>query len=147
MNLDPYSPASVVHNYWTGSVAGDGVDMEDVEQFLGIDKEVWRVLHIEISIDGGQHTIEPYAIDVEINDADLVEAVEAGNPIKLTRLPAIEYFPHEHSDTNPPAPLSIPIISATEFLGYGFKRLHLKMTSTDVPKGATFEFDDLPDQD
>ena len=147
MNIEPYSPASVQRDEWTGSFAADEVDMDQWDQFLGFDSEVWRLLHIGITIHGGSQTIESYAVSANTTYLDLESTVSAGNAIQLTRLTSIEYEPNDHSDTNPPPPMSLPVISATEFLGHGFKRLELKMTSRHIPEGARFEFVDLSDQE
>lgn len=147
MNINPYAPAAVQYDDWRGSLAGDGVDMVQVEQFLGVDRNVWRLLHIDITIYGGSQTIEPYAISAMTSYVDLEDIVDSGNAIQLTRLGSIEYHPPGHADTNPPPPLSQPVISATEFLGYGFKRLAIKMTSRHIPEGARFEYVDVPDQE
>lgn len=145
MEIDLYSPASVQYGDWSGSFSGDEVDMVQVEQFLGIDRDVWRLLHISLTIYGGHQTIEPYAIRASTTYLDLESTVSAGNAIQLTRLNSLKFEPSEHFDTNPPPPLSIPVISATEFLGYGFKRLELKITSRNIPEGARFEYVDLPE--
>lgn len=147
MNIEPYTPASVQYGDWRGTFSADEVDMRRVEEFLGVDRELWRLLHIGITMSGGSQTIESYAVSVNTSYEDLQTTVGAGRPIQLTRLGSIEYEPHDHSDTNPPPPLSQPVLSATEFLGYGFKRLELKMTSRLIPEGATFEYIDLLDRD
>jgi hypothetical protein len=134
MEIDLYSPASVQYGDWSGSFSGDEVDMVRVEQFLGIDRDVWRLLHIGLTIYGGRQTIEPYAISANTTYLDLESTVSSGNAIQLTRLNSLEYEPFEHFDTNPPPPMSIPVLSATEFLGYGFKRLELKNNITQYPR-------------
>ena len=146
MNIEPYTPASVQYSDWQGTFAADEVDMCRVEEFLGVDREVWRLLHIGITIYGGSQTIESYAVSANTSYEDLQTTVRAGHPIQLTRLGSIEYESCDHSDTNPPPPMSQPVMSATEFLGYGFKRLELKMTSHHIPEGAKFEYIDLPDK-
>lgn len=148
MILEPYKPASVQYNDWKGSIAGDEVDLRPMELFLGIDREIWRLLHIEIGVFGGTQSVEPYVIPAEMTYADLESQVSRGRPIELTRLQTIEFEPSEVWDTNPPRPLAMPVISAMELLGFGFKRLVIKLTSRNIPQGATFEFVDLAeDQD
>ena len=143
MEIDLYSPASIQYGDWTGSFAGDEVDMVNIEKFLGVDRKVWRLLHVDITIYGGNQTVEPYVVSADTTYLELESTVNGGNAILLTRLASLEYEPAGHSDTNPPRPPSLPVSSATEFLGFGFKRLHLKMTSRNIPAGARFEYSDL----
>lgn len=144
MNIDPYAPANVQYGDWLGSIAGDEADMLAVEEFLGVDRNVWRLIHINITMSGGTQWIAPYVISAATTYADLEATVESDEAIQLTLLESIEYHPRNHSDTNPPRPSTLPIVSATDFLGYGFKRLVIKLTTRSIPAGARFEFVELP---
>ena len=139
MDMDPYDPASVQYDDWTGSIAGDEADMQDWEELLGIDKDRWRLLHLKITLSGGSQWIEPYVVSAETSYKDLRRIVESGNPILLTRLDGIEYHLPDHFDTNPPHPSTMPVLSATDFLGHAFKRLQIRLTFRHIPPGATFE--------
>jgi hypothetical protein len=50
-------------------------------------------------------------------------------------------------DTNPPPPLSMPVVSATEFLGHVFKRLQIRVITRSLPPGARLIGEYLDDGD
>jgi hypothetical protein len=129
-------PAAVQYDAWTGTVAGDDVDMHDVCDFLGIDRKVHRVLAIDVHISEGHQTLTAYGVPADHGMAKLEAIVAGGEPIRCQVLAEIEYDPAEDGDTNPPPPLSLPVMSATEFLGHGFKRLHLRLVTRSLPPGA-----------
>jgi hypothetical protein len=138
--MRPYEPASMQYDDWTGTVAGDDVDIRKFEDLLGVDKTKWRILHIEILILGGHQSIEAYGVSRETTYSDLEEIVASGRTIILTLVKHIHFDPSLVADTNPPAPLALPVVSATEFIGYGFKRFQMKLVSRNIPKRAEFEF-------
>lgn len=136
---NPYEPANVQYDDWTGTVAGDRVEFNRFEQLLGIDSDKWRVLVIEIISGGGHQTLIAYGVSNVSGFSDLQEIVDSGRTIVLTSIKTLDYRISGHVDTNPPAPPVMPVESATDFLAYGFKRFHLKLVSKSVPKGAKFE--------
>jgi len=138
--MRPYEPASMQYDDWTGTVAGDDVDMRKFEDLLGVDKTKWRILHVEVLIFGGHQSIEAYGVSRETTYVDLEEIVSSSRTIILTLVKHIDFDPSVVADTNPPAPLGFPVVSATEFIGYGFKRFQMKLVSKNIPKGAEFEF-------
>ena len=139
MDINPYDRASVQYDDWTGSIAGDEADMQHWEKYLGIDEDRWRLLHLIIAFSGGSQWITPYVVSAQTSYEDLQRMVDSDNPIRLTRLEGIEYHYPGEFDTNPPRPSTIPVVSATDFLGHAFKRLEIKLTFRHIPEGATFE--------
>ena len=147
MTIRPFEPASVQYDSWTGSIAGDAMDMGSWEELLGVDRARWRLLHLDITMWGGGQWIDPYAVIANTTYNDLQQMVDSGDPILLTHLDGIEYEYPDRSDTNPPRPATVPVVSATDFFTHAFKRLHIKLTSRHIPNGATFERVELSDQD
>lgn len=142
---NPYEPASVQYNDWTGTVAGDDVDFRSFEELLGIDSEKWRVLAIEIISGGGHQTLLAFGVSNVSGFTDLQRMVDEGRSIVLTCIKTLDYSVEGHADTNPPAPPALPVSSATDFIAYGFKRFHMKLISRNVPRGARFETTDYID--
>jgi hypothetical protein len=147
MEIKPFEPASVQYDDWTGSIAGDAVDMGNWEELLGVDRTRWRLLHLKIIMSGFGQSIDPYAVSFDTTYADLQRMVDSGEPIVLTHLAGLEYDYPDHSDTNPPRPATLPVLSATDFIAHAFKRLEVKLTSRHIPSGATFEEVELSEQD
>jgi len=147
MEIDPYQTASVQYNDWMGTVAGDQSDTQDWEELLGIDTERWRLLHVTIYFSGGSQWIEPYVISADTSYDDLQGIVNSGQPIVLTHLEGIEYHFPDHSDTNPPRPRVLPIVSAAEFISHAFKRFEIKLVYRHIPPEATFEVVDISDSE
>ena len=129
MEIDPYQTASVQYNDWMGTVAGDQSDTQDWEELLG---SQW---------------IEPYVISADTSYDDLQGIVNSGQPIVLTHLEGIEYHFPDHSDTNPPRPRVLPIVSAAEFISHAFKRFEIKLVYRHIPPEATFEVVDISDSE
>jgi len=130
---DLLEPASVQYGDWKGTVAGDDVDMRDVCEFFGIDPSEHRVLAVDVTIYGGNQVLTAYGVAADQGWDELAAITERGERIQCRVLKAIEFEPAEDFDTNPPPPLSVPVVSATEYLGYGFKRLHIRLTTRDLP--------------
>jgi hypothetical protein len=143
--INPYDPASVQYNDWSGTVAGDDVDMRSFEQLLGIDREKWRILFVEITMGGGHQTLVAFGVSAQTTYADLEAIVQQGRSIVLTTLKTFDSQINGHADTNPPAPPVIPVEKATDFIAYGFKRFHMKLISRSIPEGARFENTDFID--
>lgn len=61
---------------------------------------------------------------------------DRAEPIRCQVLAEIEFDPASAFDTNPPPPLSLPVVSATEFLGHAFKRLQIRLITRSLPPGA-----------
>jgi hypothetical protein len=128
--------AAVQYGDWEGTVAGDNVDMHNVCEFLGIDRDRYRVLAIDISIYGGHQQLTAYGVPAE-QGWDALEAItNRGEPIRCGVLAEIEFSPADHADTNPPPPLSLPVLSPAEFLGHGFKRLQIRLITRTLPPGS-----------
>ena len=136
MSDDLNQPAGVQYDDWVGEVAGDTVDTVQLETFLGVDRDAWRLLLVDVTVYGGHQTIVGYVIPAGTTYRDLEAIVAAGNPIDVHPTDPVEYRPAEHFDTNPPAPLSFPVVGAGELIGHGFKRLHIRLRNRHVPPGA-----------
>lgn len=147
MEIDPYEPAAVQYNDWKGTVAGDEADMSSWEEYLGIDREIWRLLYLTIHIYGGHQSITPYVVSAETSYNDLENMVNSDQPIVLARLAGIDYDYPNHSDFNPPRPASFPITTATDFLIHAFKRLEIKFVYRHIPVGAIFDLVEISDID
>ncbi len=133
---DLLEPASVQYGDWKGTVSGDDVDMHDVSEFLGIDRNKHRVLAIDVSIYGGRQHLIAYGVPA-YQGWDKLESIAArGEPIRCRVLAQIESDPADHFDTNPPEPLSLPVVSPTEFLSHGFKRVHIRLITRSLPPGS-----------
>ena len=135
MSDDFNKPASVQYGDWTGTVAADEVDGVDLEKFLGVDTKRWRLLLVDLIVYGGRQHVEGYGVPANMTYDDLAQRVAAGEPLVLDLVGEVEFDP-QHADTNPPAPLSFPVVSAGEFVGHGFKRLHIRFVSRNIPPGA-----------
>lgn len=120
-------PAGVQYDEWSGTFSADEVDRKSLEGFLGVDEATWRLVEIDIYIDGGSQSITAYAVPRELGTYEELEAAISAGQIGVTRVADWSEDPSEHSDTNPPPPLILPITWATELLARGFKRLHLRM--------------------
>jgi hypothetical protein len=140
-------PASVQYNDWRGTVAADGVDMRDVAEFLAIDREQYRVLAVDVSIYGGHQHLTAWGVPADQGWDALQAIVDSGEPIRCRALAEIEYDPAHNFDTNPPPPLSTPVVSATEFLGHGFKRLQIRLVDRSLPPGARLVGEHLEEGD
>lgn len=133
---------------WKGTASGDNVDMRDVSEFLGIDRDKHRVLAIDVHISGGYQTLTAYGVPGDQGYKELEAINERGEPIRCRVLAEIEYDPSAaHFDTNPPPPLSLPVMSATEFLGHGFKRLQIRFVSRNLPPGCRLIAEHLQEGD
>lgn len=143
--MNPYESASVQYNDWEGTVAGDDVDFRSFEQLLDIDREKWRVLVVDVTLGGGHQTLVAYGVAGSTSYNDLEDIIEDGRTIVLTTLKTYNYSPKGHVDTNPPAPATIPVEKATDFIAYGFKRFHMRLVSRNIPAGARFENMDFID--
>lgn len=139
--------ASVQYDDWTGTIAGDDVDMGNVCEFLGIDRSANRVLALDITIYGGSQRLTAYGVSADCGWDELERITSRGEPIRCRVLKEIESDPAEHFDTNPPPPLSVPVVSATEYLGYGFKRLHVRLITRSLPPGSRLVCEHLEEGD
>jgi hypothetical protein len=74
--------------------------------------------------------------------ADLVAQVERRESIRVMAVGRIDYELETHADTNPPRPMTTPVVSATELFGYGFKRLQVRLLTRSFPPGAKVVTDD-----
>lgn len=133
---DLLEDASVQYGDWKGTVAGDDADMISVGEFFGIDQSERRLLAIDVNIYGGRQRLTAYGVSADQGWAELEAITNRGEPIRCSVLTEIEADPAEHSDSNPPPPLSLPIVSATEYLGSGFKRLHIRLITRNLPPGS-----------
>jgi hypothetical protein len=140
-------PASVQYDDWTGTVAGDGVDMHDVSEFLGINRDEDRVLAIDVSIYGRHQHLTAWGVSGDTGWDALQATTGRGEPIRCRVLAEIEWDPANNYDTNPPPPLSLPVVSTTEFLGHGFKRLQIRLTTRHLPPGARLVGEHLEEGD
>lgn len=131
--------ASVQYNDWYGEIAADEVDGQELESFLGIDRSKWRLLVVDIMVYGGVQEVRGFGVPASQTGTDLEDRVRTNSPIIVHLVGDIDYNSHR-TDTNPPIPLSKPVISAGELIGHGFKRLHLRLRTQHVPKGAVIEF-------
>lgn len=132
---------------WTGTVAGDNVDMHSVCEFLGIDRDKHRVLALDISIYGGHQHLTAYGVPAEQGWGALQAITALGEPIRCTALAEIEFSPADHADTNPPPPLSLPVLSPSEFLGHGFKRLQIRLITRTLPPDSRLICEHLQEGD
>ena len=130
--------AHVQYDDYTGTIAGDERDLDGVEKLLGIDRDIWRLLAIDISISGGSQYLTPYVIPSSTTYADLEDLTAEARPILLTELPSIEKHIRDHIDTNPPRVNDDRIVEPLEFLLFGFKRLQIRLVSRHIPEGALF---------
>lgn len=144
---DLLETASVQYDDWTGTVAGDGVDMHDVSEFLGINRAEDRVLAIDVSIYGGHQHLTAWGVSGDKGWDALQAITDRGEAIRCRVLAEIEFDPATNFDTNPPPPLSLPVMSATEFLGHGFKRLQIRLVTRSLPPGARLVGEHLEDGD
>jgi hypothetical protein len=133
---DLLESASVQYGDWRGTVAGDNVDMRNVGEFLGIDRSKHRVLAIDVTIYGGSQDLIAYGVSADQGWDELQATTDRGEPIRCRVVKRIERNPAEHFDTNPPPPLSLPVVSATEYLAHGFKRLHIRLITRSLPPGS-----------
>ena len=140
-------PASVQYGDWTGTVAGDNVDSRLATEFFGIDQKQYRLLAIEIGIFGGRQTLKAFGVDAQTRYEDLEALAARGEPIRARLLKTIEFDPAANFDTNPPPPLAMPVVSATEYLGFGFKRLSLRLVTRYLPSGANLLVEYLEEDD
>lgn len=129
MSEDLREPAGVQYNEWVGTFAADGVDMRDLEEFIGVDGAKWSLIVVDIHIYGGSQTIIGYAIPaLDRAYKELEKQIVERGRIEVTRVAEIRFRPEAgHWDTNPPRPLSTPILGVGELLTYGFKRLQLRL--------------------
>lgn len=144
---DLQDPAGVQYDAWTGTVAGDDVDMKDVAEFLGINRNQNRVLAIDVSIYGGHQHLTAWGVSGDTGWDALQAITDRGESIRCRVLAEIEWDPENNYDTNPPPPLSLPVVSATEFLGHGFKRLQIKLITRSLPAGARLVGEHLEEGD
>lgn len=143
MSIDLTEPASVQYSEWRGTFAADDVDMGHLEDFFGIDRKVWRIIVVDITIYGGTQEAIAYGVPNQIGYAEIEALHAAGSPLPMKIIGTIDYDPDtDRDDTNPPRPLSMPAISATELLGHAFKRLQLRFTTAHLPNGIQFEVDE-----
>lgn len=133
---DFLEPAKVQYGDWNGTVSGDDVDMTDACEFFGIDQERYRLLAIDINIYGGRQSLKACGIPIAWTFRELQAFTDAGKAIRTRVLKTIEFDPTTSFDTNPPPPLALPVVSGTEYLAFGFKRLHIRLVSRNLPKGA-----------
>lgn len=138
MSINLNEAASVQYDDWTGEVAADEVDGRELEVFLGIDRSKWRLLAVDVTVYGGHQEVHGYGVPASQTWSDLEARVRSDQPIIVHLLGSLDYDPH-HGDTNPPAPLSTPVISAGELVGHGFKRLHIRLRSRNLPQGSVLE--------
>lgn len=138
MSINLNVPASVQYGDWIGTTAADEVDTRELEKFLGVDRSEWRLLVFDITIYGGFQEVTGYGVRADVTWNDLEALTESNRPIVVHRVGVLEYDTR-HGDTNPPPPLTLPVISAGELLGHGFKRLHIRMRSRNIPDGAVID--------
>ena len=138
MNPNLNEVATVQYGDWMGEVAADEVDGHELEAFLGFDSTKWRLLVVDITVYGGYQEVHGYGVPASQTWSDLEDRVRANQPVIVHHLGLVDYDPH-HGDTNPPAPLSTPVISAGELVGHGFKRLHIRLRSRNLPPGSVLE--------
>jgi hypothetical protein len=134
-------PAHVQYDDFSGSIAVDQVDLRRLEVYLGVDEDEWMLVQVRIQIYGGSQYIQGYAVSLPDNNMPaLLEIANSGGEIELTKIVDLEWHIPNHSDTNPPAPESLPVINATQLLGIGFKRLDLILTTrgADWPEGTKY---------
>ncbi len=147
MSDDINEPASVQYNDWHGEVAADHVDLTFIADYITSQPENWWVILFDITVYGGHQVITPYAVPNGTTRDQMQHLVDAGQPVPVTRLPAISYDSGV-DDTNPPKAMSMPVISASELVGHGFKRLHIRFRSRSIPHGARLEVvEELTDED
>ncbi len=126
MNLN--EPANAQYDEWKGTLAADCVMEYPIERLLGVDAEQWRIVIVDISIDGGWQWTTAYAIPAATEYPALREMVESGR-LEVTKVAHFDETPHDHHDTVPPAPPVLPVTWASNLLAIGFKRLHIRMSS------------------
>jgi len=133
---DLLEPASVQYGDWEGTVSGDNVDLRHIWEFLGIDRSEHRVLAIDVLIFGGRQRLVAYGVPGDQGWDELQAITDRGESVRCRVVKEIEFDPAHHFDTNPPPPLSLPVLSATEYLGHGFKRLQIRLITRSLPPGS-----------
>jgi hypothetical protein len=122
------APAHVQRDEWSGTLAADEVDLKALEEFIGVDPDLWRLVVVDIYIGGGSQSIAGYAVPQSLGSYEsLHDAVRDTGCIEVTRVAEWDENPADHIDTNPPAPPIVPLTWASELIALGFKRLHLRM--------------------
>lgn len=119
--------ASVQYDEWLGTVAADGVDFNRLESFLGIERDAWRLVVVDVLIFGGGQSILAWALPAADGNYESVKRAAEAGLVEVTKVVERDELPADHDDTNPPAPPVLPLTWAMDLLALGFKRLHIRM--------------------
>lgn len=119
--------AAVQYDDWVGTLAADEADLHPITDLLGVDREKWFLLVVEVSVFGGSQSIVGYAVPAEVDYTSLEAQIRSTGRIEVVRVVETHEDPSDHEDTNPPDSPVRPITWATDLLAFGFKRFHLRM--------------------
>lgn len=144
---DLLEPASVQYGDWSGTVAGDNVDMRSINEILGVDRDKYRILAVDVSIYGGRQHLVAYGVPSDQGWGVLQAIADRGEPIRCRVVADIEAGPEGHFDTNPPAPPSAPVTTPTDLFAYAFKRLQIRILTRSLPPGSQLLVEHLEDGD
>lgn len=125
MEIELDLDASVQNNHWQGSVAANDIVAERLEEYLGIDPEKWRIIRLEISIDGGNRYISGWGVESDSDEVELIREAQDSGILELTKLVDFEEHLIGHHGFDPPYPDKIPVTSAVDLFAIGFKRMKL----------------------
>jgi hypothetical protein len=120
-----YRTATVQYDDWTGTIAADESDHYKVAELLGVDRDEWFLIAVEIHVWGGSQTITGYAVPRSWTMQALIDEAASTHRVEVTKVVEINFDPHRHADTNPPSPIVLPISSAADLIAIGFKRLEI----------------------
>lgn len=122
-------PASVQYDRWVGTVAADDIDMTNLAERIGVNREAWDLVVVDLHVDGGYQTITGWGVPSEeaAYETRRAHLQSSGGVLEVTRLVEHNEEPHEHADTNPPTPPKLPLTWASEVVALGFKRLHIRI--------------------
>ena len=122
--------ASVQNDEWVGTAAADDVDLQPVEELLGLSRSKWRLVVVELHVDGGRQSIVAYAVPAAAGGHEAMKrAITKDHRIEVTKVFDSSGDPGDRTDTNPPEAAVLPITSASDLVALGFKRLVVRLLS------------------
>jgi len=121
-------PAHVLNDEWVGTAAADDVDLKPVAEMLGLSRGEWRLVVVELHVDGGDQSIVAYAVrNAEGGYEAMKRAITRDHRIEVTKVFDSSEVPADHIDTNPPDAPALPITSPSDLVALGFNRLVIRL--------------------
>lgn len=130
--------ASVQYGDFTGTVAGDEVDVSDLTSVLGIDTSQWQLLVVEFSSYGGTQHLRAWGVARDLGSwTGLEELIAEKGRVEVTLLLDERQHLPGHVDTNPPPlPTRVQFGLVGDLVVYGFKRFNGRLISRNIPDSS-----------